>query len=107
MGYPASWVAPWIAITTYSAIILVVQLGSFFAATIISLFIFRCHIITPTDHFSKINSRGHIYKSAIVFLTYIVPAMISTNDFLPDQEEARTWAEQVTYKSNFNTPCFQ
>ncbi|VDO23285.1 unnamed protein product [Haemonchus placei] len=55
MGYPASWTIPWIPITTHMSVLLVIYIGSLFGATIVSLFMYRCHVITPARHFSKIS----------------------------------------------------
>ncbi|KAK6056811.1 7TM chemoreceptor [Cooperia oncophora] len=95
MGYPASWIAPWISITSHLSVLLVVYIGSFFAATIVSLFIYRCHVVTPTLHFSRINNHGHVYKNAILFPSFAIPVLITSFDILPDQVEARTWVEKL------------
>ncbi|VDO23286.1 unnamed protein product [Haemonchus placei] len=58
MGYPASWTIPWIPITTHLAVLLVVYIATLFGATIVSLFMYRCHVITPARHFSKISHQG-------------------------------------------------
>ncbi|KAK6020900.1 7TM chemoreceptor, partial [Ostertagia ostertagi] len=58
MGYPAGWIAHWLSISTYASIIMVVLICSLLAASILNLFHYRCHLVTPTRHFLKSIDNG-------------------------------------------------
>uniref|UniRef100_A0A7I4Y7U8 G protein-coupled receptor n=1 Tax=Haemonchus contortus TaxID=6289 RepID=A0A7I4Y7U8_HAECO len=51
----------------------------------------------------------HIYKSTAIFLIYFTPILVNSTDMLPDQTEARMWAEKefTCARSAFSVPNLQ
>lgn len=58
MGYPAAWIAQWLSIGSRISVVLVVPLFASLSATILNLFIYRCHLITPPHHILKLSKHG-------------------------------------------------
>ncbi|PIO62801.1 7TM chemoreceptor, partial [Teladorsagia circumcincta] len=58
MGYPASWIAQWLSISGHTAVALVVTTCLCLVASIVMLFVYRCHVIIPAHHVLKVNDNG-------------------------------------------------
>ncbi|KAK5977854.1 hypothetical protein GCK32_008461 [Trichostrongylus colubriformis] len=93
MGYPAG-IAQWIHVSTHACIIIVVIACSWLVATILNLFNYRRHLVTPIYPALSITDRGHFYTSIGIFLIYFIPCTIGILDILPDQADAKKWVEE-------------
>ncbi|VDO19635.1 unnamed protein product [Heligmosomoides polygyrus] len=58
MGYPAAWIAVWLPISVNTSVVIVIPLLAILAASIVNLFVYRCHVVMPSDHFLKLQNRG-------------------------------------------------
>ncbi|XGW08226.1 hypothetical protein V3C99_010938 [Haemonchus contortus] len=94
MGYPGGWIAHFIPVDTRTTLTMVTITYSWLGASILNLFNYRRHVVTPTHPIRNFTDRGHIYMSVIIFLVYFIPACFAMYDVLPDQVEARKWVEE-------------
>ncbi|KAK6015006.1 7TM chemoreceptor [Ostertagia ostertagi] len=76
MGYPAGVFSQWLSISTHACTIIVVITCSWLIATILSLFNYRRHLVTPAYPFFNFTDRGHFYTSVAIFTIYFVPCII-------------------------------
>ncbi|KAL6729751.1 hypothetical protein Aduo_000779 [Ancylostoma duodenale] len=106
MGYADSMVARWISLGSHISLVLFISCVPFLTVTILSLFVYRCHLIIPQHHFLKINKRGHAYISSVLLLIYCVPVAAGLVNILPDQLEAKRWVleEYSCAKSVIDVP---
>ncbi|ETN73722.1 hypothetical protein NECAME_00811 [Necator americanus] len=109
MGYPDSTVARWISLDAHTSLIVFVSLVALITVAIVSLFVYRCHVLIPQHHFLKINEKGHIYFSTALLFIYYFPVGAGLVNISPDQAEARQWVleEYSRAKSVIDAPNLQ
>ncbi|VDO75709.1 unnamed protein product [Haemonchus placei] len=61
MGYPGAWIAQWLSISTHASIIIAILTGSLLVASILNLFNYRRHLVTPTHHFLRFREDGEYH----------------------------------------------
>ncbi|VDP34111.1 unnamed protein product [Heligmosomoides polygyrus] len=99
MGYPAAWIAQWLSIGSRISVVLVVPLFASLSATILNLFIYRCHLITPPHHILKLSKHGHIYICVTTVVVFFTGASIGILNIATDQEEAKRWVLESILKN--------
>ncbi|KAK6037694.1 7TM chemoreceptor [Cooperia oncophora] len=78
MGYPGAWIAQWLSISSHAAVISVILTCSLLVATILNLFNYRCHLVTPNYHFLKINAKVFILsKVKRIVMTVVALAILA------------------------------
>ncbi|PIO75068.1 7TM chemoreceptor [Teladorsagia circumcincta] len=96
MGYPASWIAQWLSISGHTAVALVVTTCLCLVASIVMLFVYRCHIIIPAHHMLKANDNGYIYASVAIFVFHLLSCPVGIAGIAPDQMMAKKWCLEVS-----------
>ncbi|KAL6729750.1 hypothetical protein Aduo_000778 [Ancylostoma duodenale] len=106
MGYADSMVAKWISLGSHISLVLFILCVPFLTVMILSLFVYRCHLIIPQHNFLEINQRGQAYISSVLLFINCVPVAAGLVDISPDQSDAKQWAleEYSCAKSVIDVP---
>ncbi|XGW08224.1 hypothetical protein V3C99_010937 [Haemonchus contortus] len=91
MGYAASWFARMFSISGHTAVQMVVTACLCLVASIVNLFVYRCHVIIPNYHFLKASNNGQIYATVIIFALHLLSCPVGIAGIAPDQVEAKKW----------------